>query len=467
MIQTISPAISALKMLGKKIGVSANNLANLNTKGFKKSNASAYAVSPFTVSTNSGAEAVGRGTVVGEIYQNMTLGPIMDTASPTDLAINGEGFFILRGKGDGIFYTRNGHFNINQNGALVDSSGNIAQGWEMDTQTAQPRGTMGDIILSSFLSAPQATQSVTMSVNLDAAAVDHAAGIDGLTAQWDGDNQDGTYLSPASYEYRSSVEIFDPVGDRHELTVFFDKIADGSNWEYIVVVDPSEDMRPGVIGDNAGLLARGTISFGADGTLSDMTLSLNGGAGGWTSQNTSGMANGHFTVAVDFQGTGSSGMDFELDFGAGFDGTSWVKDAATSTQYAAASTTLHASADGHPPGDLMSVSVNSKGILTGHDSNGNVVPLYQLAVASFSDPSGLKSLGNNLYAATSVSGEAITGPPGSGGLGDIVSSALEGSNVDIEEEMVNIMLFQRSYQANLKVIETAEQLKGDVLDIVS
>ena len=200
MIQSISPAITALRTLSKKMGIASNNVANLHTKGFKKSSASSVTVSPYQVSSNSGPAQMGRGVALGEISESMGQGALVPSESSTDLAIGGEGYFVVRSQGNGMYYTRDVHFDFNINCALTDSHGNIVQGWEMDPNTGQPMGTMGDIALSSFSSPPRATQSVKAIVNLNASATDHASGPGGLSAQWDGDNANGAYLSPNSYE---------------------------------------------------------------------------------------------------------------------------------------------------------------------------------------------------------------------------------------------------------------------------
>jgi flagellar hook protein FlgE len=160
-------------------------------------------------------------------------------------------------------------------------------------------------------------------------------------------------------------------------------------------------------------------------------------------------------------------MNVELDFGARYNGSFWVVGAGSSIQYAAASSAMQVSSDGGGPGNLMSVSVGDDGVVSGTYSNGSSLDLFQVAMARFTNPDGLDKIGNNLYVATSESGDALTGVPGSNGLGRIIPQALEGSNVDLAEEFVNMTLFQRSYQANLKLIQVEDEMKGDVLDIIS
>jgi len=277
MIQGVSPALSALLTLGRKINITANNVANANSTGFKKSRAVSQDIS-------SGSNRSGGGTALGEISESQSQGALIPTESATDLAIGGEGFFIVSAPGGGSYYTRDGHFDFDNEGRLVDSSGNILQGWRIDRENGGAEGAIGDISLGNFISASQADRS-------------------------------------------------------------------GS--------------------------------------------------------------------------------------------------------------------DGSGQGDFLSVSVSPDGIVNGSYSNGNVVALFRIAVARFPKVEGLNKVGNTLYTATNESGLPMTSTPGSNGLGRIVPRTLEESNVDLGEEMTNMILFRRGFQANLKVLEVENELKGDVLNIIS
>jgi flagellar hook protein FlgE len=160
-------------------------------------------------------------------------------------------------------------------------------------------------------------------------------------------------------------------------------------------------------------------------------------------------------------------MSIQLDFGSSYNGSIWVNDSPSSTQYSSPSNTVYSSADGYGAGDLNSVAIGGDGVITGSYSNGQVLSLFQVAMAKFNNPHALSKMGNNLYAMTDETGDAITGRPGTNGLGTIVSNALEQSNVDIAKEIVDIILIKRGFQANLKVISTENEMKGDLLDIIS
>lgn len=226
----------------------------------------------------------------------------------------------------------------------------------------------------------------------------------------------------------------------------------------------------GASGDNLGLLARGTLVFDSSGTISNMAMDTNDGAGNWVAQDvTTDLANGYFTYRPDFQGApgGSTQMSIQLDFGTFYNGSQWAHDSLSSTQHSAQSNTIYSSTNGYGAGDLQAVGTNRDGVITGSYSNGEVLDLFQVAIAKFNNPQALNKIGNNLYSRTTASGDAITGMPGTNGLGPIIPGALEQSNVDLATEAVKLIMIQRSWQANLSVIRTENEMKGDLIDIIS
>ncbi len=470
MINGIYSAISALKAFEKKLGTSANNIANVNTQGFKTSRASSQEASSQDVSASSGTAQVGRGTTVGAIYEDLAQGSFESTSSTTDMAIGGDGFFMAMAPEGGTYYTRDGQFNFDKDGKFVTTAGYAVQGWEIDPITGETQGAIQDITLDSFTSPPEETTIVKNIINLNANTEDKSVGTNALANAWDGNNPDGEYIADNAYEYQTSTKVYDSVGASHDITSYFDRTGADSLWEFIVTANPAEDLRPGATGDNLGLLARGTLAFNSHGSVSNLTMDINDGAGNWISQNvTTDLTNGRFTFHPDFLGAtdGSTQMSIQLDFGSFYNGSSWVNDASSSTQYSASSNTVYSSADGYGAGDLEAVAVSTDGVITGSYSNGQVLDLYQVAIAKFNNPQGLKKIGNNLYAQTNESGDAITGRPGTNGLGSIAPNALEQSNVDIGREFVNIILIKRGFQANLKVISAEDEMIGDLLNIIS
>jgi flagellar hook protein FlgE len=426
-------------------------------------------MSPQNVSTRSGPSQIGRGTTLGGISEDFSQGSFEPTSSSTDMAVGGDGFLMVNASEGEIYYTRDGEFHLDKNARLVNTSGDVLQGWEIDPITGELQGAIQDIILPSFTSPPEETNIVKNIINLNADAEEKSVGPNSLAGAWDGNNPDGSYIADNAYAYRTTVKVYDGVGAAHNITFYFDKRGSDSIWEYIVTANPAEDRRFGATGDNLGLLARGTLVFNSSGTFSDMSMDINDGTGNWTSQDViTDMTDGHFTFFPDFLGaTDSSTMSIQLDFGSFYNGASWVNDASSTTQYASSSNTIYSFTNGYAAGDLESVTLNKDGLLTGHYSNGRALDLFQVAIAKFHNPQGLKKIGNNQYARTNESGDAITGQPGTNGLGRIVPNALEQSNVDIGSEFVNIILIKRGFQANLNIITTEDKMIGDVLNIIS
>jgi flagellar hook protein FlgE len=466
MIFGMGSALSALDAFAKRMKTSANNVANVSTPGFKASETLLADIAPQDIYMGNGSSQVGRGTAVSDISQNFEPGALEGTDSETDLAVGGQGYFMVQDSGGSRYYTRDGHFHFDQNGNLVTSNGYNVQGWSVDPQTGAIQGTLQNINVNNFTSPPTQTTVVRTMVNLDSQAQNNSAGPNGLSAAWDGDNPTGQYLGENAYEYQTSVRVYDSLGNAHNVNVSFDKSETNNEWEYIVTTDPAEDRRAGVSGNNQGLLARGTIQFNSSGTVTGMSMDLNDGAGNWTAQNTTtDLENGHFTFEADFLGSGAAAV--ELDLGSAYNGAAWVNGSSSSTQYAAPSHTTFANSDGYNAGDLRAIAVSNDGVISGSYTNGQVMELYQVGLAKFNNPQGLQKEGANLYTATQAAGEAIYSQPGSNGMGGIVSNALEQSNTDLGREFVSMILIDKGFQANLAVLKTADKMVGDLIHIIT
>jgi len=180
-----------------------------------------------------------------------------------------------------------------------------------------------------------------------------------------------------------------------------------------------------------------------------------------------GLTNGTFTFTSDFLGSTGSEMSIALDFGSTYDQTSssWVNDALSTTQFAVASNTTYKTSDGYAAGELQDINVDEEGIITGTYSNGQMIPLYRVALADFQNEDGLVKEGGNLFSATLASGSAITNKPGTNGLGSIAPGSLEQSNVDIADEFVRMITTQRGYQANSKIITTVDTMLSELMNL--
>lgn len=458
--------ISGLNTLGEAMTVIGDNIANISTVGFKASRVTFQDILSQTVSTAAGTAQVGRGTSLSDISSSFAQGSFESTNSTTDLAIGGQGFFIVRDPNNenNEFYTRAGEFRFDKDGNFINPSGFIVRGWGLDPNTGEDQGSIGDIRLSSFTSPPSETSTLSAIVNLDSRANNNSSGSNtSLSAAWAGNNPQGEYLAVNAYEYQTTLKVYDSLGSTHDLTIYFDRGEDAADplWEFIVTCNPAEDSRGIAPAEYTGLLARGTLEFNArSGGISSMTMEEYDGAA-WGPSATG--ANGYFALAPEF--IGGSPMTVSVNFGARYDGARWVNDSLSSTQYASSSTTVFQTANGYGAGDLQSVTVAPDGVITGLYSNGQVIPLYRVALAKFQNVQGLYKEGGNLFRETRLSGDPITGRPGNSGLGSLSTNSLEQSNVDLATEFVKMITTQRGYQANTKVITVTDQMLQELINL--
>ena len=567
--------ISGLSNLGNAMQIIGDNIANVNTVGFKSSSFTFQDLLSQNMFTRAGTSQVGRGTALSDIYATFEQGSFESTGNTTDLAIGGDGFFAVREPTTAsLFYTRAGNFRFDRDGYMVNPEGYVVQGWAVD-EDGNITGSTTDIAMTSFTSQPQATEAVTIITNLDMESEDNTTI---LSSAWDGTAT--TPIAGTSYEYQSTVKAYDSLGSTHDVTIYYDKIS-GADWEYIITCNPSEDLRAGMAGtSSAGLLARGTISFnegsgditgltmtnltgttatnqsvscdsanftgtlftnnatasvvvhnpeelstaaagawmgmagtgelewnGANwvdagggalpagvtvtGTASQINIDLGGslgtditidlsqgaaaadtiqvdltGSDDWVVATSSDInSNGYFEFNTDFIGGAATAQDVALDIGVRWNGSSFVPDSLATTQYASSSTTVYQSADGYGAGDLQGVDVDVDGLITGVYSNGQVLPLYRIALAKFQSVQGLYKEGGNLYRETRESGPATTNLPGSNGLGNIAPNSLEQSNVDIANEFVKMITTQRGFQANSKIITVTDQMLSELINL--
>jgi len=451
--------ISGLNTLGNSMTVIGDNIANVNTVGFKGSRVTFQDVLSQTVATTSGTAQVGRGTILADISSSFSQGSFESTNSTTDLAIGGQGFFIVRDPSsvNNDYYTRAGEFRFDKDGNFATPAGYIVRGWALDADSGEDYGSITDITLQSFTSSPRETDHVTVIANLDSDATSLTAA---LETAWDGSASPP--IGGTAYEYQTSLKVYDSLGSTHDLTVYYD-LGAGSTWEYIITCNPAEDVRAGATPAGQGLLARGTIVFNdSSGSIQDITMERFSGAA-WSGVAEVPNANGYLEFAPEFI-TGYP-MPVEFDLGSRHDGTNWVPGSLSTNQYATASTTIFQTSNGYGAGDLQSVNVGTDGVITGSYSNGQVIPLYRVTLAKFQNVQGLYKEGGNLFRETRVSGDPITGRPGSNGLGSISPNSLEQSNVDIATEFVKMITTQRGFQANSKIITVTDQMLAELINL--
>jgi flagellar hook protein FlgE len=349
---------------------------------------------------------IGAGVNVGSIDQLFTQGSLQSTGQNTDLAIQGDGFFIVN-NGQRNVYTRAGNFQLDATGRLVTPVGYVAQGRVADEMGEFPAGgQIEDIQINMGQTAPARSTSVMgFSGNLDAAAA-----------------VDDTHSM--------GITVYDATGAAHEIEVEFTNTGPGA-WTWVATCDTTGITPAG----------SGTVTFNGDGTLD--TFTYPGGGAGLTITPAGGSAD-PFDITIE---AGTSGGIGGL---TGFAGTS---DAVVDSQ------------DGYQSGNLVEISVDYRGMITGYFTNGTSFNLAQLALANFDNPSGLQRMGENVYSESSNSGLAITDFAGEASASSITPGALESSNVDISQEFTNMIIAQRGFQANARVISTADEILQELVNI--
>jgi flagellar hook protein FlgE len=424
------------------LSVIGDNIANVNTIGFKKSRAHFSDQFPMSVSYVHGPVQLGTGAFVGSTTQDFGQGALALSNNNLDMAISGNGFFAVRDDG-AIYYTRNGEFYLDGDGYLVNSSGLHVQGYLADDGDILPN--LGDLQVPVSDIKHKDSTEITITANLDSESDDSSQPLSALTL--DGTSAASDLNDVASdADFSTSVTIYDSLGNSHDVLLCFEKEAASNTWTCYAMVDAAglEDTA-GVYEDGkAFTIATIDLEFDTDGTL----LTFN-------QSNTSAL------VSWNFDGAAAGDFDVNL----GLDSAGDEADGQI-TQLASDSTVTSVDQDGYAVGHLTSVEVTTDGIIHGVYDNGQDLALGQVAVGIFDSPHGLEKTGNNLYRSTRMPGEPSFGVAGEGGRGDIFGAALEASNVDIEEEFVNMITSQRSYQANSRVLSATSDLLRELVNLV-
>lgn len=418
MFTSFQTALSALNATSKAIDVTGNNLANLNTTGFKQSTVSFRDLVTQSFGTV-GRSQPGVGTDV-TLVRNFSQGSIQNTSNPLDAAVQGNGFFVLHTASGGQLLTRAGNFHTDSNGYLTTLSGERVQGWTQlnANGTVNTSGPIGDIqVPAGSLQQPVATTNFALSLNLNSAATVGAA--------------DGTFSNP--------IQVVDSLGNAQNLTVTFTKTA-ANAWGYKVTIPPGSLATP-----SATPLATGTLTFNTDGTLKTPAAV----PPATTNQ-----------VAVPITGLADGAADMTMNWN--------LNDPAgmpTLTQVDSPSAVSANSQDGVPAAQLSGVSIGPGGLIEAQFSNGLEKAIGQLALASIGNPDSLTAVGNNNFETSSQTTLPVIGTAQTGGRGDILGGSLETSTVDIAKEFTNLIIYQRGYQANAKVVNTEDQLTQDTLSL--
>lgn len=404
---SFSIALSGLNAASADLGVTANNIANANTTGFKSGRAEFGEIFGSTAYGLS-RTATGQGVRLSQIAQQFKQGNLNYTDNTLDLAIQGEGYFTVK-DGKGTAYTRAGAFGADRDGYVVNSAGQKLQVYSpLSSGTGFDTAGLQDLRLSTGDNPPRATSALEIQANLPANEVAPT------TIAFDP-------ADPTSYSRTTSVTVYDTLGAAHTTNLYFVKGATPNSWELNVTVDGASTgpATPLTYSDS------GTLTAPVGGTLAVPAVTLTNGAA-------------PLNVTLDLNDT---------------------------TQYGDSFSVSRLTQDGYTTGRLTGLEVTAEGIVQGRYSNGQATALGKVAVATFSNPQGLQKLGDNAFAETYTSGQPLRGEAGSGSFGNIQSGALESSNVDLTAQLVNMITAQRNFQANAQMIQTSDQITQTIINI--
>jgi len=406
MIGSLFAGISGLNANATAMTVIGDNIANVNTTAFKANRSSFANVLSQSLGGSLGND-IGRGVDFWGTSALWTQGSLENTGSATDLAINGKGFFIVNDSSGASFYTRAGQFYLDESGDMVNPDNYVLQGYQIDA--SGNLGSLMDInIPGERMSPPQPTQNFTFDINLNAEAATGAT-------------------------YSTSQSVYDSLGNAIPLTLTFTK------------TDPAVTPRTWTVAatvpapNGPVTIAGGTsITFDTSGNMTapagDLTVDIT-------------LANGASNMSVTWDLVDTTGPLGDI------------------TGYAATSNTTFQTQDGYASGVLRGISVDENGIVTAAYSNGQLTPLFQVAMADFASYEGLSNMGKNLYAESLSSGQPLPGVAGDGRLGNITPMAIEMSNVDLAQEFVKMITTQRAFQANSRVITTSDEILSELINI--
>ena len=403
---SFSLALSGLNAASTDLNATANNIANASTNGFKSSRtefAELFAVSP----QGTGNTATGNGVRVSSVAQQFAQGNIDVTGNSLDMAISGNGFFIIS-EGGALTYSRAGAYRIDNSGFVVNSKDQRLQAYPPNGVGGFNTGGLADLRLVTNVSAPAATTSANVLFNLPANATAPTV----------------TPFNPTnvnSYNVATSLTVYDSLGAAHTGTLYFDKTATANQWNMRLYVDGAAVGTPQ------------TLQYSSSGVLTTP-------------------AGGTITFPAYTPATGAAPLNLTFDVSA-------------TTQYGSTFGVNSVTQDGFTTGRLIGIDFDSTGVVQARFTNGRSIPLGQVAMANFSNPQGLQQLDNTNWAETFSSGQPLRGQAGGAGLGLIQSGALESSNVDLTAQLVNMITAQRNFQANAQVISTTDQITQTIINI--
>jgi flagellar hook protein FlgE len=401
---SFSTALSALNAFSTAVDVVGNNLANLNTTGYKASTISFHDL--VAQSLGAGESQVGMGVTRPTTQRQFSQGSIQSSNGPLDVAIQGDGFFVVKND-TATLYTRAGNLRMDSRGLLLTSTGERVQGWMASGGQVDASVEPGDITVPSETRAPSATSAFSFDMNLDASAAEGAI-------------------------FSNSIKIFDSLGQSHMVTLSLTKTATAGEWDYSLSI-PDADV------ETAIPPVTGTLQFDAEGKLESPAI-------------------GDDPPVLSIAGFANGAADLDLTWEL-FNPASDPR----LTQFTHPSAISANAQNGTAAAELVSVSLGDGGQIIANYSDGNQGILGQLAVASIRNPDSLIAVGNNSFQLSARSALPAVGLPGSGGRGLVLGAVLEGSTVDMAREFTNLIVMQRGYQASSKVITTMDEISQEMI----
>jgi flagellar hook protein FlgE len=411
LISSLFTGVTGLTGNAEAMGVIGDNISNVNTVGFKGSKAVFSDIFSTILSNGSTTSQLGRGSQLQGTIQEFSQGSFEASSNALDLAIDGSGFFVVSPPTNtGNFYTRAGQFRLNDDGFVLAITGEILQGQKITNGIVS--STVSDIDLAGVQSSPQASTTFNLGANLDASA-------------------------SAATTFNSPVTLFNSVGSQVIASIQFTKVANANSWTYAIST------------------SEGAVTSGASGSVAfdnSGQLSLVGGT-----------AAADETIVIDYSSSATQAATQTLTWDL-------VDTAGTTngklTGFSATSNNNSLVQDGFTTGTLVGLTTNSDGIISGLFNNGQSSSLFQVTMGDFLAPSGLIRQGQNLFAASSESGQVILGTAQTGGFGSIVGQSLELSNVDLAEQFVTMIQTQQAFQASARIITTTDDLLTEAVNLV-
>lgn len=416
---SFSSALSALSAMSTAVDVVGNNLANLNTTGYKASSVSFRDLVTQSMGSGLGETQVGFGTAQPRTFREFTQGSVQSTSGLLDAAIQGDGFFVVQDSAGQTMYTRAGNFLTDKNGIMMTNTGLLVQGWTaINPLTGQvdTTGPIGSIVVPvGTLKKPDVTTDFSVDMNLDATATANATSL-----------------------FTQPIEVYDSLGNPHVLTLSFQKTG-ANTWQYRITI-PAAEVGGQATDPPSALVDWTDMTFNQDGTLSDQVTS---------------------PIAFTISGLADGALDLPLNWNLRTTGGT-----GRITQYGQPSASSAKSQNGSPAAQLNKVSLANGGGILAEYSNGDQVVVGQLALANIRNPDSLLAMGDNNFALSARSAIPVIGTPGTGGRGSVTGGALESSTVNIAREFTNLIVYQRGYQANSRVVNTQDQLSQDTINLI-